>query len=63
MKRATTNTSAIDHLAIDATNRRAPRRRCVSCRNIAHATVAALATGTITLNSRMSVAGTGLPTS
>ena len=62
MNSATTNTSAIDHLAIIST-KRSVRRRLASPRNIAQATSAPLPSGTMTLKSRMSVAGTGLPTS
>jgi hypothetical protein len=63
MKSATTNTSAIDHLAI-ASTKASVRRRAGRLRiTMAHATSAALPNGTMTLNSRIRVAGTGLPAS
>ena len=63
MKSATTKTSAIDHLAMASTNFSVRWRRRRRATNIAQATSAALANGTMTLKSRISVAGTGLPTS
>ena len=63
MNSATTKTSAIDHLAIVSTNASVRRRRRSPAMRTAQATSAALKSGTITLKRRMSVAGTGLPTS
>ena len=63
MNSATTNTSAIDHFAIASTNDSVRRRCASSAANIAQPTSAVLMNGTMTLNRRMSVAGTGLPTS
>ena len=63
MNSATTKTSAIDHLAIVSTNRECPQPvRTSRSGRTAQVTSAALNNGTITLNSRISVAGTGLPT-
>ena len=62
MNSATTKTSAIDHFAIASTKCSVRCRRAGSM-NIAHATSAALPNGTMTLKSRINVAGAGLPTS
>ena len=63
MNSATTKTSAIDHLAIASTNASVRRLLASLATNIAQPTSAVLTNGTMTLNKRISVAGTGLPTS
>ena len=62
MNNATANTSAIDHFAIISTNFSVRVRLVSLFIDTANATSAAFVNGTMTLNSRINVAGRGLPT-